>query len=232
MLSLCANVHWQGSHPHWSMWQHVSVCQEKVPPSAQWVWLHLARGESHHHTNILHALTNVTSGSGWLMWIKEYNPLKCLLRRFLKNHSHKKQPNCYFLSYLLSRCSTAASSRLKTTTTTCVWRVRWTRTRPTSPSVILPNRRSVRRWDLPPTSTPGTNRLRPALCSVATTAGSTDGGPKCSRMRGWRCGPCCASCRPPWPSSPFCWIHSASRTLRGPSSSCPCAVTCTVLPTW
>ena len=41
---LCAHVHRQGAHPHWSMRQHVSVRQEEVSACAQRVWLHMARG--------------------------------------------------------------------------------------------------------------------------------------------------------------------------------------------
>ncbi len=42
VLSLCANVHGQGPHPHWSVWQHVSFRQEEMSPSPPRVRLHMA----------------------------------------------------------------------------------------------------------------------------------------------------------------------------------------------
>lgn len=148
------------------------------------------------------------------------------------DHRLKEQLKLPFSPCFLSRCLTAASSHHKMTTTTCAWRVQGMRTLPISLSVILPTRRSVRPWDLLPTSIPGSSRPRAALSSVGTTADSIGEGPKSSQMRGWRCGLCCASCQPLWQSWPFSWIRSASPTLKGPSSFSLCAVICTVLPTW
>lgn len=142
------------------------------------------------------------------------------------------QKKHFFPSCFLSRCSTAAASHLKMIITTCVWRVRGTRTPPTSRSATLPSRRTVKLWGLHLISTPGSNRQKAALFSAATTVGSTDGGPRSSQTRGWRCGPWCASCQPRWRCWPSCWILKDSPTRRGPSFSSPCAVICTVLLTW
>lgn len=161
---------------------------------------------------------------GWIMWKKKVHFWFIHHSWFHSSLNKKPKSNS-------SRFSTAACSHLKMTTTTCVWRARWTRTRPTSRSTRSPSRRSVRPWARLLTSTRGWSRARAARCSAAMTVVSTDGGPKFSPTPGWRSGRCCASCRRRWRSWPFCWIHSVSPTLSGQSSSCPCAVTCTVSPT-
>lgn len=51
LLGLCANVYRQGSHPHWSVWQHVYICQEKMLPGATGVWIHMAGSKSHNSVN-------------------------------------------------------------------------------------------------------------------------------------------------------------------------------------